>query len=117
MVNTFFERAKKLSSTAQVLNSEMKCVKRTLLLMNGYPKWMIQNKKKKQHNGFSEVISEVLLPYTTDLGKSLKRIMEKTQQTNYLQIYRTFKTKHNPIFRKRYRTRQQMSYTAANVEM
>jgi len=38
---------------------------------------MIQNKKKKQHNGFSEFISKVILPYTTDLGESLKRIMEK----------------------------------------
>jgi len=44
---TLLERAKKLSSTAQDLSSEMKYVKWTLLL-NGYPKWMIKNKKKKQ---------------------------------------------------------------------
>jgi len=46
VVNTLFERANNLSSTAQDLNSEMKYVKRTLM-MNCYPKWMIQNKKKK----------------------------------------------------------------------
>jgi len=38
---------------------------------------MIQNKKKKQHNGFSEFISKVILPCTTDLGESSKRILEK----------------------------------------
>ena len=46
VVSTLFERANNLSSTAQDLNSEMKYVKRTLM-MNCYPKWMIQNKKKK----------------------------------------------------------------------
>jgi len=43
--NTFFELAKKLSSITQDLNSEMQYEKRTLML-NGYPKWMIQNKRK-----------------------------------------------------------------------
>jgi len=74
--NILFELAKELSSTAQDLNSEMNYVKRTLML-NCSPEWMIQNKKKKQHNGFSEVISKVILPYTTDLGESSKRILEK----------------------------------------
>jgi len=49
VVNILFEQAKKLSSTAQDLNSEMKYVKWTLLL-NCYPVWMIKNKKKKQNN-------------------------------------------------------------------
>ena len=57
-------------------------------MLNGYTKWMIQNKKKKQHNGFSEFISKGILPYTTDLGESLKRIMEKhRKRTSYLQAY------------------------------
>jgi len=76
VVNILLERAKELFSTAQDLNSGMKYVKRTLVL-NCYPKWMIQNKKNKQHNGFSEFISKVILPCTTDLGESLKRILEK----------------------------------------
>jgi len=53
------------------MNSEMKHVKRTLML-NFYPKWMIQNKKNKQHNGFSEFISKVILPHTINLGETLK---------------------------------------------
>jgi len=49
IVTTLLERAKKLSSTTQDLNSELRYVKRTLLL-NGYLKWMIKDKKKKQYN-------------------------------------------------------------------
>ena len=45
VVNTLLERAKKLSSTTQDLNSELKYVKRTLLF-NGYPKWMIRTKRR-----------------------------------------------------------------------
>jgi len=62
VVNTLLERAKKLSSTTQDLNSELKYVKRTLLL-NGYPKWMIKDKKKKQYNRPPEFRSKVVLPY------------------------------------------------------
>ena len=47
VANTLLERSKKLSSTTQDLNSELKYVKRTLLLKR-YPKWMIKDKKKKQ---------------------------------------------------------------------
>ena len=47
-----------------------------------YSKWMIQNEKKEQHNGFSEFISKVILPCTTDLGESLKQIMEKHHKRN-----------------------------------
>ena len=90
MVNTLFERDKKLSSTAQDLNNEMKYVKRTLIL-NCYPKWTIQHKKKKPHNEFFEFISKVILPYTTDLGESLNRFLEKHRNPNI---------KHNPIFKK-----------------
>jgi len=46
----------RLRTTGLNLNSEMKYVKRTRLL-NGYPKWMIQNKKEKQHNRYPEFIS------------------------------------------------------------
>jgi len=73
---------------------------------------MIQNKKKKQHNGFSNFISKVISPYTTDLVESLKRNVEKQCKrtiSSSLQYFQYFQTKHNPIFRKRYRTRQQMS--------
>jgi len=56
VINTLFKRSEKLSSTAQTLNSEMKYVKRTLLL-NGYPKWMNQNKRRNN---------------TTDLSLDLK---------------------------------------------
>ena len=45
-------------------------------MLNCDPKWMIQN-KKKQYNRFSAFISEVILPYTTILGESFKRILEK----------------------------------------
>jgi len=76
VVNTLLERAKKLSSTTQDLNSELKYVKRTLLL-NGYPKWMIKDKKKKQYNRPAEFRSKVVLPYTADLGETLKRILER----------------------------------------
>jgi len=44
-------------------------------MLNCYSKWMIQNKKKKQHNIFSECISKVISPCTTDLGKPVKRIL------------------------------------------
>ena len=69
-------RTKKRSSTAQDLNNELKYVKRTLLL-NGYPKWMIKNKKKKQYNRSPEFRSKVVLPYSADLGETLKRILER----------------------------------------
>jgi len=64
VVNTLLERAKNFP----------KYVKRTLLL-NGHPQWMIKNKKKKQHNRSPEFKSKVILPYTADLGKILKRIL------------------------------------------
>ena len=73
--NTLLERAKQLSSTAQDRNSELKYVKRTLLL-NGYPKWMIKDKKKKQYNRPPEFRSKVVLPYSADLGETLKQILE-----------------------------------------
>jgi len=73
--NTLFQRAKKLSSTAQDLDSELKYVKRTLLL-NGYPKWIIKNRRKKQHNRSPEFRSKIVLPYSADLGETLKRILE-----------------------------------------
>jgi len=73
--NTLLERAKKLSSTAQDRNSELKYVKRTLLL-NGYPKWMIKDKKKKQYNRPPEFRSKVVLPYSADLGETVKQILE-----------------------------------------
>ena len=76
VVNTLFQRAKKLSSTAQDLNSELKYVKRTLLL-NGYPKWIIKNRKKKQHSRSPEFRSKIVLPYSADLGETLKRILER----------------------------------------
>jgi len=75
VVNTLFQRAKKLSSTAQDLNNELKYVKRTLLL-NGYPKWIIKN-RKKQHNRSPELRSKIVLPYSADLGETLKRILER----------------------------------------
>ena len=67
---------RKLSSTTQDLNSEMKYVKRTLLL-NGYPKWMIKDKNKKEYNRPPEFRSKVVLPYSADLGETLKRILER----------------------------------------
>jgi len=33
-----------------------------LLMLNCYLKWMMQNKKKKQHNGCSEFMSKGILP-------------------------------------------------------
>jgi len=54
VVNTLLDGAGKLSSTAQDLNSELKYVKRTLLL-NGYLKWMIKDKKKKRYNRLPEL--------------------------------------------------------------
>jgi len=51
-------------------------VKRTLLL-NGYPKWMIKNKKKKQYSRSPDFRSKVVLPYSADLGETLKRILER----------------------------------------
>jgi len=74
--NTLFQRAKKLSPTAQDLNSELKYMKRTLLL-NGYPKWIIKNRKKKQHSRSPEFRSKIVLPYAADLGETLKRILER----------------------------------------
>ena len=63
--NTVLERAKKTFSTVQVqdLNSKMKHVKGTLML-NGYPKWMLQD-NKKQYKGFSVFISTLF--YRTQL--------------------------------------------------
>ena len=49
-------------------------MKRTLLL-NGYPKWMIKDKKKKQYNRPPGFRSKVVLPYSEDLGETLKRIL------------------------------------------
>jgi len=43
VVNCLFERAKKLSSTAQDLNIEIKHVMKRTLMLNCYHKWMIQN--------------------------------------------------------------------------
>jgi len=51
-------------------------VKRTLLL-NGYPKWMIEDKKKKQYNRPPEFRSKVILPHSADLGETLKQILER----------------------------------------
>jgi len=51
-------------------------VKRTLLL-NGYPKWMIKNKKKKQYSRSPDFRSKVVLPYSADLGETLKRILKR----------------------------------------
>jgi len=80
VVNTLLERAKKLSSTTQDLNSELKYVKRTLLL-NGYPKWMIKDKKKKQYDGPPEFRSKVVLPYSadfeTDSGETSDTVAEQ----------------------------------------
>ena len=45
--------------------------------MNGYPKWIIKDKKKKQYERPSEFRSKVILPYSADLGETLKRILEK----------------------------------------
>ena len=81
VVNTLFQRAKKLSFTAQDLNSELKYVKRTLLL-NGYPKWIIKN-RKKQHNRSPEFRSKIVLPYSADLGETLKRILERHRIQTY----------------------------------
>ena len=44
---------------------------------NGYPKWMINDKKKKQYNRPPEFRSKVVLPYSADLGETLKRILER----------------------------------------
>jgi len=88
IVSTRLERAKKLSSTAHDLNNEFKYVKRTLLL-NGYPKWMIKNKKKKQYNRSPEFRPKVVLPYSTDLGETLKRILERHRiQTIFKAIFK-----------------------------
>ena len=76
VINTLLEQAKKLSSTTQDQNSELKYVKRTLLL-NGYPKWMIKDKKKKQYNRSPEFRSKVVLPYSADLGETSKGILER----------------------------------------
>jgi len=76
VVNTLLERAKKLSSTTQDLNSELKFVKRTLLL-NGYP-----DEKKKQYNRPPEFRSKVVLPYSANLGETLKRILERHRIKN-----------------------------------
>jgi len=51
---------------------------------------MTQNKKKKQHDGFSEFLSEVIVPCTTDLGEFLKRILEKHRKRTI------FKSKNKP---------------------
>jgi len=51
-------------------------VKRTLLL-NGYPKWIIKNRKKKQHNRSPEFKSKIVLPYSADLEETLKWILER----------------------------------------
>ena len=75
VVNTLFQWVKKLSSTAQDLNSELKYVKRTLLL-NGYPKWIIKN-RQKQHNRSFEFRSKIVLLYSEDLGETLKWILER----------------------------------------
>jgi len=75
VVNTLFQRAKKLSSTAQDLNSELKYVKRTLLL-NGYLKWIFKN-RKKQHNRSPEFRSKIVFPYSADLGETLKQNLER----------------------------------------
>jgi len=61
---------------AEDLNNGMKCVKQGLML-NCYPKWMIQKQQQQKHNGFHYFMSKVMLPYTTDLGGSLKRLLEK----------------------------------------
>jgi len=53
-------------------------LKRTLLL-NGYPKWMIKDKKKKHYNRPPEFRSKVVLPYSADVGETLKRILERHQ--------------------------------------
>jgi len=45
---------------------------------------MIQNKKKKQNNGFSVLISKVILPCTAGSGESLKRILEKHRKRTIL---------------------------------
>jgi len=38
---------------------------------------MIKNKQKKQHNRSPEFRSKVILPYSVDLGETLKRILER----------------------------------------
>jgi len=46
--------------------------------LNGYPKGMIKNKKKRQHNRSPEFRSKVILPCTANLlGETLKRILER----------------------------------------
>jgi len=77
-VSTLFERAKKLSSTAQDLNSEIKYVMKRTLMLNCYHKWMIQNKKKKQHHGFSEFISKVFFTLHNWLGRVFETISGET---------------------------------------
>jgi len=82
VVNSY-ELAKKCSSAAQDLNSEMKYVKQTLAL-NGYLKCMIQKKKKKKHNKSPELTCNVILPYMADMGETSKRILGKHRiRTNF----------------------------------
>jgi len=38
---------------------------------------MIKNKKKKQHDRLPQFRSKVFLPYTADLGETLKCILER----------------------------------------
>jgi len=71
---------------------------------------MIQNKKKTKHNGFSEFISKGILPYTIDLGESLKRIMEKHNKRTI------FKTTVHLNQAKSY-LQEKISYPSANVEV
>jgi len=78
--NTFFGGLKQLSSTAQDLNSEMKYVKRSLML-NGYNKWMIQNTNKKQHTGSPEFIPKLV--YRTQLT------WERFGETLYTNCFQT----------------------------
>ena len=63
----------------------MKHVKRTLML-NCYPKWMIQNKKKKQQNRFSEFISGYFTVrnwpgrvFETNYGETLNELSSNLQ--------------------------------------
>jgi len=75
LVNTLSEWAKKLFSSPGPEQRNEVCETDShveLLLQMDDSK-----QKKKQHNGFPEYISKVILPYTSDLGESLKRILEK----------------------------------------
>jgi len=66
----------RLRTTGLNLNSEMKYVKRTRLL-NGYPKWMIRNKKEKQHNESPGFVFKVILSCTANLEETSKQILER----------------------------------------